>query len=83
MSDNIIIFKTEDEKISVDVRFGEETVWLTIDQMAVLFDKSRSTINEHILNIYMRKESLPRKRLRGKSGIPIFLQSLRTAMTLT
>jgi hypothetical protein len=47
-----LIFKTEDEKISVDVRLEDETVWLSIDAMAQLFEKSRSTINEHILNIY-------------------------------
>lgn len=52
----IVIFKTEDEKVSVDVRFENETVWLTIDDMARLFDKSRSTINEHILNIYAEGE---------------------------
>ena len=52
----IIIFKTEDEKISVDVRFEDETVWLSIDGMAKLFEKSRSTVNEHILNIYAEKE---------------------------
>jgi len=61
MTDNksknqIIIYKTNDESVSVDVRFDEETVWLTIDQMAELFEKSRSTINEHILNIYAEKE---------------------------
>ena len=50
--DVIVLFKTEDDKVSVDVRFDEETVWLTIDDMARLFEKSRSTINEHILNIY-------------------------------
>jgi hypothetical protein len=56
-SDNkIIIFKTEDETVSVDVRFEDETVWLTIDSMAMLFEKSRSTINEHILNIYTENE---------------------------
>ena len=56
-SDNkIIIFKTEDERISVDVRFEGETVWLTIDNMAKLFEKSRATINEHILNIYAEHE---------------------------
>lgn len=38
---SFIIFKTEDEKISVDVRFEEDTVWLTQEQMAVLFDKAR------------------------------------------
>jgi hypothetical protein len=54
--DQIVIFKTNDKKISVDVRFDEETVWLTIDDMANLFEKSRSTINEHILNVYAEGE---------------------------
>jgi hypothetical protein len=53
---DFLIFKTEDEKISVDVRLEDETVWLTIDAMAELFEKSRSTINEHILNIYTEGE---------------------------
>jgi hypothetical protein len=52
----IIIFKTADEKVSVNVVMENETVWLTIEQMATLFDKSKSTINEHILNIYKEKE---------------------------
>ena len=52
----IIIFKTDDEKVSIDVRFDEETVWLTIDNMVQLFDKSRSTINEHILNVFSEGE---------------------------
>lgn len=51
-----ILFKTEDEKISVDVRMDEETVWLTQEQMAMLFDKGRSTIAEHILNIFKEGE---------------------------
>ena len=53
---DFLIFKTEDEKISVDVRLEGETVWLTIDAMTILFEKSRSTINEHILNIYAEGE---------------------------
>ena len=44
----IVIFKTSDEKVSIDVRFEGETVWLIIDDMASLFEKSRSTINEYI-----------------------------------
>jgi hypothetical protein len=51
-----IIFKTQDEKISVDVRMNDETVWLTQDQMAALFDKSKSTISEHIKNIFEERE---------------------------
>ena len=61
----IVIFKTSDDKISVDVRFEGETVWLTIDDMASLFEKSRSTINEHILSIFeegeLEKENVVRK----------------------
>lgn len=52
----IIIYKSQDGTIKVDVLFSEETVWLTIDQMATLFGKSRSTINEHILNVYSEEE---------------------------
>ena len=36
----IVIFKTADDKVSIDVRFEGETVWLTIDDMASLFEKS-------------------------------------------
>jgi hypothetical protein len=53
---DFILFKTEDEKIKVDVRFEEETVWLTQDQMALLFSKAKSTINEHIQNIFKEGE---------------------------
>lgn len=61
----IVIFKSTDDKISVDVHFEGETVWLTIDEIAFLFEKSRSTINEHILNIFeegeLEKENVLRK----------------------
>lgn len=49
---SFILFKTEDDKISVDVRFEDETVWLSQDQMAELFGKGRSTITEHIANVF-------------------------------
>ncbi|MBI2258344.1 MAG: virulence RhuM family protein [Flavobacteriia bacterium] len=51
-----ILFKTEDEKISVDVRMNDETVWLTQEQMTMLFDKAKSTISEHIKHIFEEKE---------------------------
>jgi len=53
---SFILFKTEDEKISVDVRFEDETVWLSQEQMALLFDKARSTIAEHIANVFAEDE---------------------------
>lgn len=48
----------------IDVRFEGETVWLSIEQMADLFQKGRSTINEHILNIYKEKELLESESMR-------------------
>jgi hypothetical protein len=53
---DFIIFKTEDEKITVDVRFEDETVWLTQDQIATLFGKGRSTVTEHIGNVFKEGE---------------------------
>jgi len=52
----ILIYQNTDGRISLDVMLDQETVWLTIAQMAELFQKSRSTINEHILNIYKEGE---------------------------
>lgn len=51
-----IIFKTEDEQVSVDVRLEDETVWLMQQHMAFLFDKGRTTISEHIKNIFKEGE---------------------------
>ncbi len=51
-----VIFKTEDEKIAVDVRFEEDTVWLSQEQMAVLFERDRSVIVKHIANIFSEGE---------------------------
>ena len=48
----IIIYNTEDGKCKVDVRLEDDTVWLTQNQMAELFQKAKSTISEHITNIY-------------------------------
>jgi len=53
---DIVIFKTSDEKIKIDVLFENETVWLNQEQMAQLFEKGRSTITEHIQNIFREGE---------------------------
>ncbi len=54
--DKIIIYKTEDEAVSVYVRFDQDTVWLTLDQMAELFDRDKSTVSRHIRNVYQEGE---------------------------
>ena len=52
----IVIYQTEDGITKISVPIDEDTVWLTQAQMAELFDKSKSTINEHINNIYEEGE---------------------------
>ena len=67
----IIIYKSQDGTIKVDVLFEGKTVWLTMGQMTVLFGKSRSTINEHILNIFKEGELVEEDSVR-KIGISDF-----------
>ena len=61
----ILIYATEDGLSRVDVTFDGDTVWLNQDQMAELFQKAKSTINEHIKHIYedgeLQKSSTMRK----------------------
>lgn len=52
----IIIYKTRDGQIKIDVRFDGDTVWLTQDMIASLYDKGRSTVTEHIQNIFKEGE---------------------------
>ena len=52
----IILYKSNDGIIKIDVRLENESVWLSQEQMGVLFGKSRSTITEHITNIFSEGE---------------------------
>ncbi len=54
MKNEIILF--ENQKVKLEVNVKDETVWLSQDQMAKLFGKAKSTINEHIKNIYKEEE---------------------------
>lgn len=62
----IIIYQSQDGTIKVDVLFSEETVWLTQTQIGSLFGKAKSTISEHIKNIF----SLSMVRLKINAALP-------------
>lgn len=47
-----ILYASEDGELKIDVRLLDETVWLTQKQMAEMFQKNVSTINEHLKNIF-------------------------------
>ena len=53
---DIVLFETEDKKISLSVQINNDTVWLTQDQMSELFDTARSSIAYHIGNIFKEGE---------------------------
>ncbi len=67
----ILFYQTEDGRIRLETRLQDETVWLTQDQMSTLFDKAKSTINEHIKNIFAEGELIPEQVVR-KFGISEF-----------
>ncbi len=56
IQDEIVLYQSEDGNVKVDVLFQDETVWLTQEQMAQLFGKGRTTITEHIGNIFKEGE---------------------------
>ncbi len=52
-NDQIIIYQTADGQTQIDVRMENETVWLSANQMAVLFDRDEKTIRKHINNVFL------------------------------
>jgi hypothetical protein len=55
----LIIYQTEDGKIKIDVRFQEETVWLSQKLMAELFQTTKQNISLHVKGIYEEGELSP------------------------
>jgi hypothetical protein len=56
MNSEILLYQNQEGNIKIDVRLEEETVWLTQEQVATLFGKGRSTITEHIGNVFKEGE---------------------------
>ena len=52
----LLIYKTSDGNIKIDVHLENETVWLTQAHLCELFQKSKSTVSEHISNIFKEGE---------------------------
>ena len=58
--EKVVIFQTEDGVTSIDVKLDGETVWLSANQMAVLFGRDEKTIRKHINNVFLEGE-LPKE----------------------
>lgn len=76
----ILMYQTEDGQTRLDVHLDGDTVWLTIAQMAELFQKDRTGINRHINNIFEEGELAPSGNLQtlqaDSAGRPLQLYSL-------
>lgn len=53
---NILMYTTEDGLTKIEATFENDTVWLSIDQMAELFQRDRSVIGKHVRNIFKEGE---------------------------
>ena len=54
--ESIVVYKSNDGIVQLDVQVSDETVWLTLDQLAMLFDRDKSVISCHLRNIYAEGE---------------------------
>ena len=54
--DKIVIYQTEDGQTQIDVRLENETVWLNVEQMSMLFNREESNIRRHVLNTFREGE---------------------------
>ena len=55
----ILLYQTPDGESRIEVRLQGETVWLSLDQMAELFQRNKSTISRHIKNVFEERELQP------------------------
>lgn len=53
---DIVIYKTPDNKVKIDVKLDRETIWLSLNQIAQIFNTDKSGISRHIKNIFDSKE---------------------------
>lgn len=56
LENKIVIYQTEDGHTQIDVRMENETVWLSANQMAMLFDREESNIRRHVINVFREGE---------------------------
>ena len=56
--ESVVVYRTADNTLQLDVQLADETVWLSVQQIAALFGRDRSVISRHIRNIYNEHELL-------------------------
>ena len=75
----ILIYQSPGGTTKVDVRLEDETVWLSLNQLSELFQKAKSTISEHITNIYEEGELQEEATVRNFRTVEAILIILLTS----
>lgn len=81
-NNSIIIYTTEDGLTKIDTTFDGDTVWLSIDQMAELFQRDKSTISRHIKNILQRVSLNEIQLLQNLQQLPQTERPIRSNSTI-
>ena len=86
MNNEVILYRSKDGSVKLDVQFEEETVWLSQTQMCELFERDQSVISRHVRNVFKEGE-LPEKSNMQKMHIsgsdrPVTFYSLDVAMSI-
>ena len=76
----VIKFKDNEFEMNVNVSPNEDTVWLTIEQIALLFERDRSVISKHIRNVFIESELIEKRNVHflhiANSDKPVKMYSL-------
>ena len=79
---SILIYTTEDGLTKIDTTFDGDTVWLSIDQMAELFQRDKSTISRHIKNIFAEESLNEIQLLQNLQQLPQTERPIRSNSTI-
>src|SRR3989344_5488159 len=82
----VILYRAEDGKTTLDVRLAGETVWLTQAQMVKLFGRDQSVISRHVTNVFNEKELIQKSNMQkmhiASSDKPVVFYSLDTIISV-
>jgi len=67
----IEIYQTKDKRTEIEVRFEEDTVWLSLNQIVELFGRDKSVISRHFHNIYKEKELIKKATVAKNATVQI------------
>ena len=65
-----LVYAAEDGNLKIDVRLADETVWLSLDQLATLFQRDKSTVSRHIKNVFEEGELDPAATVANFATVP-------------